>query len=88
MSPTAECDASPPWDLLCDSLAIPVERVHLNERSQAVAQATEGRTPRVLAEVDGQLLSILSADAIGKRKGDVSTFDSFSIDVGRERTRR
>jgi hypothetical protein len=37
----------------------------------------------VLAEVDGQLLSILSADAIAKCKGDVSTFDSPSIDVGR-----
>ena len=87
MSPTAECDASPRGT----SSAIPLRylsSVFISmSAAKRVAQATEGRTPCVLAEVDGQLLSILSADAIAKRKGGCVDVRQPSIDVGRERTR-
>lgn len=48
------------WDAYVSTLPIPFDVVHRNERSRAVAEATEGREACVVAECDdGSIVSLL-----------------------------
>jgi len=62
------------WRVMCEELSIPFDLVHLNERSSAVHQVSEGKTPCVLAEVDDDLILILDRDELEHCKGDVTKF--------------
>ena len=62
------------WRVLCDGLTVPFDLVHLNERSPAIVEASEGATPCVLAEVDDGLVLILGRDELDNCGGDVTTF--------------
>ncbi len=46
-------------------LPVPFEIVHLDERTPAVAEASEGRTPTVLAETDEGLVELVDREALG-----------------------
>jgi len=62
------------WRSMCEGLPVPFELVHLNERSPAILEASEGATPCVLADVDGELVLILGRDALDRCGGDVGKF--------------
>lgn len=62
------------WDAAVAGLGVPVELVHLNERSPAVREATGSRTPAVLAHVDGDLVEVLGPDELEAVHGDVGSF--------------
>jgi hypothetical protein len=63
------------WTAQCDALPVALECVHLNERTQALFDASEGCTPCVLAEVeDGHLEMVMDTTVIRSCEGDVSTF--------------
>jgi hypothetical protein len=60
---------------MCDSFAVPVECVHLNQRTPSQREVSDGRTRCVLAEVDGDLVLVLSAEEINLCDGDVLLFE-------------
>ncbi|SCG71628.1 hypothetical protein [Micromonospora coxensis] len=62
------------WRDLLPELGVPVELVHLNERSAPVRAASEGRTPCVLAVTDGGHLPLLGPDELTGLDGDVARF--------------
>ncbi|WDZ87653.1 hypothetical protein [Micromonospora cathayae] len=62
------------WKDLLPELGVPVDLVHLNERSPAVRAASEGRTPCVLAvTADGPEL-LLGPEQLAAVRGDVTGF--------------
>jgi hypothetical protein len=57
------------WRSCRDALPVPFRTVHLDERSPAVAQATEGRTPCVVAITDDGVHLLLGPDELAGCKG-------------------
>jgi hypothetical protein len=45
-------------------LPVPFELVHLDGRTPAITEASEGRTPTVLAETDEGLVELVDSDAL------------------------
>ncbi|MEH0819693.1 MULTISPECIES: hypothetical protein [unclassified Micromonospora] len=62
------------WRDLLPDLGVPVDLVHLNERSPAVRAASEGRTPCMLAVTDGGLVLLLGPDELAALNGSVTGF--------------
>ena len=62
------------WREMCEGLPVPFDLVHLNQRSPAILKASEGATPCILAEVDSELILVLSRDELEHCMGDVTTF--------------
>ena len=59
------------WRELAAGLAVPFEAVHLDERSEAVARASQGKTPCVLAVLeDGSLEMLFEPEDLEAMKGD------------------
>jgi hypothetical protein len=73
------------WAALCDALPVPVELVHLDGRSGSVRQASLGRTPCVLAQVDDELVVLVEARDIAACRGDVSVFEEHLRQAARSR---
>ena len=60
------------WDAYASTLPVPFDLVHRNERSRAVAEATEGREACVVGECDdGTIVFLLSNDDL-TRAGNVA----------------
>ncbi|MEM7158006.1 MAG: hypothetical protein AAF799_34510 [Myxococcota bacterium] len=55
------------------ALAVPLELVHLDERSPEIAAFTEGRTPAVVGHTDAGLVMLLGADQL-ELDGEVPRF--------------
>lgn len=66
--------SKPEWRAMCEGLPVPFDLVHLNERNPAILSASEGETPCILAEVDNELILVLSRDELERCRGDVRTF--------------
>ena len=63
------------WTACAASFGVPVEVVHLNERTDPVRHLTDGVTPCVVAVLaDGTARVVLDADALERCGGDVETF--------------
>lgn len=62
------------WTSMCTALPVAIECVHLNQRTPAVFGASDGHTPCVLADVDGELVMLMGPDAIESCAGEVSAF--------------
>ena len=59
------------WRELAAGLAVPFEAVHLDERSEAVARASQGKTPCVLAVLeDGSLEMLFEPEDLEAMNGD------------------
>ncbi len=58
------------------SLGVPVELVHLNERSPALRQFTEGKTPCVVGHGGSGLVMLLDAHALNGLTGSVVQFEA------------
>ena len=67
--------AKPAWRALCDGLPVPFDLAHLNQRDAVVTEASDGRTPCVLAEVDGALVYVLGPVELERCGGDVARFE-------------
>jgi hypothetical protein len=50
------------WKACRDSLAVPFETVHLNERDADLVELTDGHTPCVVAETDHGSVILLESD--------------------------
>jgi len=67
----------PAWTALTTvfgSAGVPLDVVHLNERSAAVAAASHGRTPCVLAHTDTGLRLLFGPEQLDALGGDVDRF--------------
>jgi hypothetical protein len=62
------------WEAFRRGLSIPLELVHLNERSEAVREATEKATPCVLGQVGEELVTLLGPDDLEACRGEVGAF--------------
>ena len=58
------------------SLGIPVELVHLNERSPALLRFTEGKTPCVVGHGPSGLVMLLEAHTLSTLGGSVTQFEA------------
>lgn len=59
------------WQALVRELPLPFQAVHLDERSEAVARASQGKTPCVLAVLeDGSLEMLLEPEDLEAMNGD------------------
>ena len=59
------------WRELAAGLAVPFEAVHLDERSEAVTRASQGKTPCVIAVLeDGSLEMLLEPEDLEAMNGD------------------
>jgi hypothetical protein len=58
------------FDVCMAALPVPFELVHLDERSDEVATASEGRTPCVLARTNGGIVLLLGPDELASCTGD------------------
>ncbi|WP_436774691.1 hypothetical protein [Yinghuangia sp. YIM S09857] len=65
----------PEWDALVATMGVPFEVVHLNERDEAVAAASEGRTPCVLAHTDSGIVVLLGPEDLAAIGTSVLRFD-------------
>lgn len=54
----------PEWEGCRSQLPVPMETVHLDERDEPLERLTAGRTPCVVAEVDGRLEMLLGPQAL------------------------
>jgi hypothetical protein len=73
------------WGDLCRTLPIPVELVHLNQRSDRLRRSSDGHTPCVLAEVGEELVVLLGPDELEACHGDLSAFEGRLRQVIAER---
>ncbi len=55
------------------ALSVPLELVHLNERSPEIARVTEGRTPALVAHTARGLVLLLGPDAL-ELEGSLAAF--------------
>jgi len=60
------------WDAYASTLPVPFDLVHRNERSRAVAEATEGREACVVAECDDGSIVFLLGNADLEQARDVA----------------
>ncbi|MGW0662291.1 hypothetical protein [Streptodolium elevatio] len=65
----------PEWDALLATLGVPFDVVYLNERDDAVAAASEGRVPCVLAHTDTGIVVLLGPDDLAAIGTSVLRFD-------------
>jgi hypothetical protein len=78
----ALCDVTHGWSLrgrpefraAAATLPLPLELVHLDERSPAVTAASEGWTPCVLLDVDGDVVRLLGPDELERCGGEPDRF--------------
>jgi hypothetical protein len=63
------------FDALAARLGVPFELVHRNERRPEVAAATGAALPCVVAEVDGEVVTVLDRDDLRQCGGDVAAFE-------------
>lgn len=66
----------PEWDAIVSQLGVPFQLVHLNERTDAVVSASAGRTPCVLAEVDGDVRLLLGREDLAAVGTDLGRFSA------------
>jgi hypothetical protein len=64
------------FQVMCARLPVPVDLVHLNERSAEVRAASESRTPCVLAGVAGELVLLLGPRDLEACGGSVEEFET------------
>lgn len=69
------------WDRLPQRLGVPVDVVHLNERTPDVLRASEGRTPCVLARTGGGLVVLLGPAELEPLRGDVDALAAALVDA-------
>ncbi len=62
------------WTTYLGECPIPFDVVHRNERTPDVAEASDGRMPCVLAEVDDALVLVLGPAQLETLSGDVGRF--------------
>lgn len=62
------------WKACAAALPVPIEVVHRNERSPAVAAFTGDRTPVVVAHTDRGLVEVLGPEQLDALGGDVEGF--------------
>jgi hypothetical protein len=62
------------WDAYVSGLPVPFDTVHLNERSDQVRVATDGRTPCVVAHTEDGLAILVPAEVLDQTGGEVSAF--------------
>ena len=60
----------PSFDACVAALPVPFDLVHLDERTEEVAVASEGRTPCVLAHTDQGLVLLLGPEDLAACAGD------------------
>lgn len=80
----------PEWDVVAAEWGVPFDLVHLNERTEPVRRASEGRTPCVLAEVGGDVRLLLDRQdlaAVGTDLGKFSASVFRAVDAARLRLR-
>ena len=70
----------PELDRWVESMPVPVDLVHLDERTDDVVAASDGRTPCVLAYTSHGLVVLLGPSALESCAGDV---DCFAEALGR-----
>ena len=63
------------WRELETSLDAPIELVHLNEQTPALAEVTRGRTPCVVAEGENGFDFLLGPDQLDSCAGSVECFE-------------
>ena len=66
----------PEWDATVSEWGVPFQLVHLNERTEDVRRASEGRTPCVLAEVDGDVRLLLGQEDLAAVGTDLGRFSA------------
>lgn len=57
-------------------LRVPLDLVHLNERSPDLRAFSEGRTPCVVGHTESGFVMLLSAEQLEKMKGSVESFEA------------
>ena len=62
------------WKTFAQSLDVPFELVHLNERPEALVEVTEGRTPCVVAQTREGFEVLLGPDELESAGGSVDRF--------------
>ena len=62
------------WDQMVCNLDVPVDVVHLNERSTEVMEASAERTPCVLAHTDAGVVMLLDPKDLKAVGGDANAF--------------
>lgn len=65
--------AKPDWRRQRERLDLPFDTVHLDERDDALAAATEGTTPCVVADTPGGYVTLLGPDELEACHGSVET---------------
>jgi hypothetical protein len=65
----------PEWDEVTEHLGVPIELVHRDERSDALAAATTDRIPALLAEAGTQLVALLGPAELEACGADVGEFE-------------
>ncbi|GHH43452.1 hypothetical protein [Streptomyces candidus] len=66
--------AKPEWSAWVESLPVPFDLVHRNERSAEVRAASDALTPCVLAHTDEGLRLVLDRTALDRTGGDVDAY--------------
>lgn len=64
----------PAFKALERELRMPVQLVHLNEQSEALAAVTQGQTPCIVGETDSRLDLLLGPAALEACNGSVNAF--------------
>lgn len=67
----------PEFVALEERLPLPIELLHLDERTPAQREASEGHTPCVLLEDDDGLRVVLTAEDLDRCEGDVACFEEL-----------
>lgn len=62
------------WKNLTSNLDIPMELLHLNERSSELKIISENQTPCVISEIDGELEIIITSNELEMCKKSVDKF--------------
>lgn len=63
------------WRNMNTRLSIPVETLHLDDRSIKMTSFTKGKTPCVIAEEDGVFRMLINAEDLEACNGDVAKFE-------------
>lgn len=62
------------WRDCREELGVPIETFHRDEVPDEVAAVVGHRLPHVVAEVEGELVSVLGPEALDRMNGDVADF--------------
>lgn len=60
------------WEDASSEIGVPVELVHLNERSEEIRNASEGRTPCILAHTSGGIVLLIGPDELAQIGGSAA----------------